>query len=135
MISECFTINNREYTFVTFYGNRSLYHDVLSNLENREVRPLDYKYLLFFLGPKIWHFCYFHHDFKHQESFYTNGDNMQSHLLYGSEFCCHQLSTLACLSGEDYSWLFMHWKFLSITFYWKNIFLQWHVDYIDKKGN
>ena len=98
MISECFTINNREYTFVTFYGNRSLYHDVLSNLENREVRPLDYKYLLFFLGPKIWHFCYFHHDFKHQESFYTNGDNMQSHLLYGSEFCCHQLSTLACLS-------------------------------------
>ena len=61
------------------------YRDVLSNLENREVRPLDYKYLLFFLGPKIWHFCYFHHDFKHQESFYTNAmvtiHNMQSSAL------------------------------------------------------
>ena len=30
MISECFIINNREYTFVTFYGNRSLFQSCLA---------------------------------------------------------------------------------------------------------
>ena len=33
-----------------------------SNLEDRKVRHLDYKYLLFFLGPKICLFYYFQHD-------------------------------------------------------------------------